>query len=326
MSRSWWGRANGFYWRIVAGWFIISLAACASQMTTEVPTRTSAGSLTPYVTPSPSTTPTYSVPEVETPPPLPSPTPLTHTVVSGETLIGIATRYGTTLQALLIANPNIDPQFLPVGAELVIPLGEEQASLPEPTPIPLLVRKPVCYPTLDEGQWCFVLVENNQEQAVENISVRFLLRDIEGNLLTEASAFGLLNKVDAGLAMPIGVYFSPPVAKQVFPEGYLLTALPVPTEDERYLPLKIAIEKRSVSDDGLFAQVEGSLSLGEEDTSAETIWLLAVAYDSQGYVVGFRRWEAPQGLDPGEQIRFTIGVYSLGGVIGRVELLGEARR
>ena len=69
------------------------------------------------------------LPEVgpeETPEPQPdaSPNPgckTTHTVKSGDTLYMIAKMHKITLDALMNANPNIDPYNLQVGTELCIP-------------------------------------------------------------------------------------------------------------------------------------------------------------------------------------------------------------
>jgi LysM repeat protein len=47
----------------------------------------------------------------------------THTVRAGETLIGIAKRFGTTVRALQAANAIRDPDLVPVGKALKIPAG-----------------------------------------------------------------------------------------------------------------------------------------------------------------------------------------------------------
>jgi LysM repeat protein len=45
----------------------------------------------------------------------------TYTVVSGDTLGGIAVAHGTTLEALEAANPGITPDNLPIGTVLKLP-------------------------------------------------------------------------------------------------------------------------------------------------------------------------------------------------------------
>ncbi len=53
-----------------------------------------------------------------------------YTVLAGETLYGIARRYGVVVQALIAANPGINPQALQVGQRICIPAG------PSPQPCP----------------------------------------------------------------------------------------------------------------------------------------------------------------------------------------------
>ncbi len=46
-----------------------------------------------------------------------------YTVRSGDTLYLIATRFGVTLQALLAANPGVDPNSLAIGQQICVPTG-----------------------------------------------------------------------------------------------------------------------------------------------------------------------------------------------------------
>ena len=56
---------------------------------------------------------------------------------------------------------------------------------------------------------------------------------------------------------------------------------------------------------------------GGEQTAE--VWVLAMAYDAEGNVVGVRRWE---GLG---ETQFDFWVFSLGPEIAEVKLLVEAR-
>ena len=82
---------------------------------------------TPAPTPTPTPAPTVSPTDAPTTTPSatptksPAPTPLTHRVVSGETLSGIAARYGVTLAALEKANKITTPNLIIAGQVLVIP-------------------------------------------------------------------------------------------------------------------------------------------------------------------------------------------------------------
>jgi LysM repeat protein len=64
-----------------------------------------------------------------TPPAVPA--PLVHVVRGGDTLWDIAIRYGTTVQALVVANRLSNPSFIRVGQAITIPTS---ASAPSPAP------------------------------------------------------------------------------------------------------------------------------------------------------------------------------------------------
>ena len=254
--------------------------------------------------------------------PAPSPTPFIHVVVTGETMLGIALRYGITLQALQAANPEVDPQFLSVDAQLIIPLGDEiQAEIPNPTAVNMDWSGPTCYPTGEGGHFCFLLVENNLFVSVENMSAWIGLYEENGTLATSALAVGPLNILWPGEAMPLIAYFHPPLPSAINPHGELLTAVEVPEGDSRYLDWQIVDLKVEVKGELLSeAWVTGMFEPPSETISPSQIWILVVAYDRLGQVVGVRKIETS-----GDQV-FNMIVYSLGGAIERVEILTEVRR
>jgi LysM domain len=79
---------------------------------------------TPIPTPTPTASPTIapSLRPSTSPTRTPAPTPVTHRVVTGETLSGIAAQYGVTLAALEKANGITNPGLIKVGQVLVIPV------------------------------------------------------------------------------------------------------------------------------------------------------------------------------------------------------------
>ena len=93
----------------------------------------------PRATPRPvaTTTPVPDTPEptpVEAAEPTPAPEPepeqpadegptvIEYTVVEGDTLLGIALDFDTTLDAILEANPGLDPDTLQIGQIILVPL------------------------------------------------------------------------------------------------------------------------------------------------------------------------------------------------------------
>ena len=105
---------------------------------TSTPTETSTPTATATITPSPTVTPT----ETATPTVTLTPTasgPFVYTVVEGDTLFGIAERFGVDL-LILIAINNLEPdQPIDLGDELTIPGPDTE--LPTTTPVPLSVRR-----------------------------------------------------------------------------------------------------------------------------------------------------------------------------------------
>jgi LysM repeat protein len=86
-----------------------------------------AGSGVPSVSPTPSSTSTPSFP--------PAVNTITITVQRGETLYGIATRYGTTVETLAALNNITNPNLIPAGTQLRVPVSG--GTVPPPsTPVP----------------------------------------------------------------------------------------------------------------------------------------------------------------------------------------------
>ncbi len=90
-----------------------SPSASASASATAEPSPSPEPSLSP--TPAPTPAPTAG------PTPTPAPTPLTYIVQSGDTLNEIATRFGTTAQAIMSAN-GLTSDIIQVGQVLIIPI------------------------------------------------------------------------------------------------------------------------------------------------------------------------------------------------------------
>ena len=302
---------------------VLGLAACGTGSDLEPAAQTPRGGPRPYLTATSSRTPTPWLAAVESA--LPTPTPLTYTVVYGDTLIGIAGRFGISLEELMAANPGIQPNALSVGTVLFIPVGGSISDEPTPTPVPLAVQQARCYPTPDGGLWCFVLVQNDYAETLENLLVQVTLLDAAGQTAAAATAYAPLNILPPGKSMPLAVFFQPPIAPDLQPRVQLLTAIRLLPGDTRYLPAFLGSTLVDVDWSGRTAQVTGRVMLPAESAAANLVWVVGVAYDEAGNVVGLRRWEATSSLQPGGGLPFEFIVSSLGSPIARVELLVEAR-
>lgn len=310
--------------RLILFMVVIMAAAC-----TPVPvTVTSpAAALHAYSTITPSVTPDVLaglVVSAETP--LPSPTPAQYAIRAGDTLSQIAERFRITLDALLAANPGVDPNALRVGEPLLIPASPaDGAAQPSPTPVPFPVTQIACHPTTDGGVWCFVLVDNDTPETLENVTARVTLTDASGSAIDSRTALMPLDILAPGSSLPLSVFFPPPLPLDVQPRVEILTAIAILAGDQRYLPAQIQNTATHVSWSGRSAQAHGDVLLPDDSPSASVIWVAAVAYDASGNVVGWRRWESAAGVAAGSSLSFDLLVSSVAGAIDRVDFEVEAR-
>jgi hypothetical protein len=254
-------------------------------------------------------------------------------------MFGIALRYGVTLEELKAANPDVNPNFLSVGAVLVIPQSRTPQPSAEPvasTPAPVELSPVHCTPEQDGGAWCFLQAYNPQNTALESVSAMVRLTDEKAQKILTRPAYLLLDRLPAGESLPLQVYFPPEdtaqLSRPLLAGADLLTALPG-AEDGRYLPLKLDKQVVKISEDGLSASAGLEVSLGLENSKAARLWVLAVAYDAQGNVIGARRWENGSAdssvsggpLVSGETQSVSFSVYSIAGPIDHVAIFAEAR-
>jgi LysM repeat protein len=310
--------------RVILMTFCLLTAACAPAAPGATPI---AITLRPYLTITPSRTasqPTGLV--VSQPVALPSPTPFTYAVRSGDTLSQIAEQFRVTLDSLLAANPDVDPNALQVGRSLKIPSSPaDPAGEATPTPLPLPVEQIACHRLLDGSVWCFVLVHNDTADRIENVSAAVSLVEPGGKSVAARTTLLPLNILESNHSLPLSVFFPPPVPEGVLPQIQVLTASPVLANDERYLSAQIQGTSAQVALSGLYAQVTGELLLPATSKAASSVRIAAVAYDASGNVVGVRRWEGSAGLAAGGTLPFSFMVSSVAGRIDRVEYAVEAR-
>jgi len=258
--------------------------------------------------------------------PLASPTPFTYTVKAGDTIGSIALKYGVSMDALQAANPEISPNSLSIGQVIKIPSNPENPSgEPTPSPAPFTVQQIGCYPTADQGTWCFVLVHNDFPDFLENVSAQITLVDGDNATLVSQTALLPLNILPPNTSLPITVFFPPEIPDNMKPQVQILTAFRLLPGDERYLPASINNTLVQVDADGRSARLTGHVFLAPDVKNASQVWVAATAYDEAGRVVGVRRWEWDDGLAAGGSIPFDFMLYSIGGKISSVDFAVEAR-
>ncbi len=316
---------------------ILLLVACQAESPSLTPssTQTQDSTLRPYPsgTPTPTPLPTdYSSP---TPSPTitPTPTPVYYEILLGDDMYSIAFRFQVSPEAIMTANPDVDPRAMKVGTKLLIPITPKPQTSPtatvelSPTATPRYekLQAPDCYPDAQGGLWCFVLIQNREASALENVSGILTLQSEALETPIQITATTPLNVLPAGKALPLIAYFPPPL-----PETYNISAvvdflLPVMPEDDRYLPIQIQEQTITFSEDRKIAKIQANLFLAPELPPADYVWVSITALDSEGRVVAARRWDSPNGLSPGETISFALSVFSMGEAIDEIQILAEAQ-
>jgi LysM repeat protein len=308
--------------------FSFLLASCTSQGITSTPL---SSTLIPFATStrSPiSPTGTLQTPEgvVAAETSLPTPMPFTYTVQRGDTISSIALKFGVSMDDLQAANPEISPSAMSVGQVINIPINPENPSgEPMSTPASFTIQQIECYPTADQGMWCFVLAHNDFPDFVENVSAQVTLVDADNTVIASQTALLPLNILPPNTSLPLTVFFPPEVPSDAKPQVQVLTAIRLLPNDERYLPATINNTLVQINADGRSARVNGQVLLPADTNAASQVWVVGTAYDEVGHVVGVRRWESNAGLSSGGSLPFEFMVSSLGGRIKRVTFAVEAR-
>ncbi len=297
------------------------LSGCSQATIQVTPTVTPKGVLTPYRTPTPSPLiPTETIQVTIPVTPTPTPTPFIYIVKHDDTMLGIAFQFGIKLEDLQAANPTVDPHYMGDGQQLIIPISEEITEiLPTPTAVALQVDQPRCYQGGDGGAWCIMALHNDQETSLENLSAWIGLYNEAGEIIISQTAYAPLNILTPGTTIPIMAYFAPPLPDEFQARGEVLSALALAMNDQRYLNSQIMVDKVEINTDGGGATVRGEVVLPVNSTPPSQLWVLAVAYDVDGNIVGARKWKSA-----GEK-EFEFTVFSVAGAIDHIGMLSEAR-
>lgn len=303
---------------------IFVLASCSVDAEQQRP-RPLAGPLQPYQSPVPSSTPLPPT-AIATAIPSPTATPFIYIVAQGDTMLDIAFQLGISPENLAAANPDLSPSAMSVGQELRIPEPSEVPSV-EATPVPVdvSIAEPNCFATITQGLWCFALVTNPHDVALENISAEIKLSHEEGDVTTKSKmAFLPLGVLGSGESLPLFVFF-PNVDASVQPSAQLMTAMKVPADDERFIYPILRNTLTQVDWSGRSAHVSGEVFIPPATGDVDQVWVAATAFDELGHVVGVRRWEFGDTVVAGASANFQITVASLGPEIVAISLGVEAK-
>jgi LysM repeat protein len=304
---------------------LVMISGCTTVQTIDTPT-----SINPdptelvTFTPTSSSTPSLTITPVPVYPH--TPTPILYTVVLNDTLTGIAAKFNITLQELLAANPSADSQALTVGTTLTIPTGQELSNSPTVTPLPVTIQQKNCFPNQDGSLWCLVLLKNDSSAPLQNLSVLINLQSSDQTIFNSQAAYAPLDVLPPGLSLVVSTLFQKPIPVDFQILAQILSASHLANFDNLYLPISLQNSLVQIDWGGLSARVRGEAILGGSAAEARRVWILGVAYDEAGNVIGFRRWESNSPLSTGESLSFDFLVASLGPEIDHVDLILEAAK
>ncbi len=299
---------------------IFLMTACAPASTKNIPSNLPE----PYFTSTPSLTaaPNVIVMDVT---PIPTSTPFIYTIKSGDTFSTLAEQFKISQDELRAANPDVSPNSMTIGATLIIPESsatKADGSTPTPVPAASRVTQTVCHPSASGGLWCFALIQNGTTDFLENVSAQITLLDEGNNVLASQTAFMPLNIIAPTSSLPVYVFFAGEFPANVSIQVQVLSANQLPSNNQRYLAATIQNAVAQIN--GRSAQLSGQILLPAESKAATVVWVAAVAFDSQGRVVGLKRWEGGA-IQPGGNLSFSFFVSSLGSAVDAVEFFIEAR-
>jgi len=276
----------------------------------------------PYLTSTPSLTAAPNVIVIDATS-VPTPTPFIYTIKAGDTFSKLAEQFNISQGELRVANPNVSPNSMPIGATLIIPdTSAAQAGASTPTPVPAPVTQTVCHPSADGGLWCFALIQNDSIELLENVSAQITLTDGGGNVLASQTAFTPLDIIAPNSSLPVYVFFAGKFPVDVNIQVQVLSANQLPVNNTYYL--QAVIQSSVAQINGRSAQLSGQIFLPANSKVAEQVWVAAVAYDKDSRVVGLKRWQGGA-LQPGGNLSFSFLVSSLGPAIDAVEFFVEAK-
>ncbi len=297
------------------------VAGCARQAAGSLSTAT----LAVWMTPTPSATAAALPVELATStPPPPSPTPFTYIVRESDTLIGIAFRFGVTLEALRAANPQVDERFLSIGQSLVIPLAA--ASAPEAaaaTPYPLPIDAPRCYLQLGGSAWCVSGVHNPSQVPVTSILVEFTVYDAQGRGIVTSQVTPPLERLPSGATLPVALLVGSGLTQAPHAEVRLVRAAAIADAAQGGLPVEILDGVPQLLESGLQVNLRARLS-PEATAAAGGMRALLVLYNSQDHIVGWHALDLEGAWAIGEVRELRLRAYTLGEAIARHEVILEA--
>jgi murein DD-endopeptidase MepM/ murein hydrolase activator NlpD len=211
-------------------------------------------------------------------------------VQPGDTLLKIAIQFDRSTDVIQEANGIVDPRFLQIGQELVIPppqLDPESPPTPTPTPPPLTVQAVNFLQTAQGDLWSLGEVNNPGAEPLTEVVIEAALFDGAGALLARGAAFTQLDVVLPDQPVPFSIQFDTPPDE--FAQYHVVAVSGVPLSGQSRYYFDLAAEDVSGAPEGFTSyRLTGNLrNTGPAD--AELIRLVAAVYDAQNRLLAQRQ-------------------------------------
>ncbi len=310
------------------------LATACGQVITLAPTPTPEPTATLAVAVEVATLPPTSTPAPYTPAPTPTPTitptPVVHTILGGESLLGVAGQYGVSVAALQDANGILDPRFLQVGQQLVIPRPEEveevtdENSTPTPTPLAVEVQNAYFSESNVGGLWVLGEAFNPGADALEQVRVGVSLLDASDAEIARVEGLVALDLIDPGKRSPFAVTFGEDPGK--FERYRVFATHAVQAHVGSYYRDLEVVDVKAQGERYASYTVTGTVrNTGPEDAVA--VQVVLTAYDPLGRVIAMRKVTPEYNVIPrGGESKFTAVLAPVGGPAERFDAVAQGRR
>ncbi|HSG17475.1 MAG TPA: FxLYD domain-containing protein [Anaerolineae bacterium] len=239
--------------------------------------------------------------------------PVTYVVQSGDTLVDIAAANGVTLSELLALNPDIQPELLMIGQQILLPplpTIEPPEILATNQAITLEISGPTIYGSVGGGVWVLGEVRNAGSHTVELIQVEVILLDQDEAILAEEMVWVTPVTLPTGGKAPFGLLFPMFDAAQTTARVALAAGRPAYELGSRYLDLAVSGAEVTIGRNPI--EVTGQLDNVGGQTAGQ-ISIITTFYDDQGNVTGFHEKRLDSALAPGENVPFRFVALPPGG-------------
>lgn len=242
------------------------------------------------------------------PPPTatPSPTPIVYEIQAGDTLLEIALQRGVTVAEIEALNPNVQPERLQVGQQIVLPQLTTAVLLTNrATPIPpsLTIAQLHMQQMPNGGAWVIGELTNDGAAAAEGVAVLVSLLGPTGDVAASQTVWSPASIVPPQTSVPFGVLF-PSAPEDAQPSVQIAAGQTVVDVGSRYNELVVVEDTVTIAAGLLVGEVE---NVGAE--TVKEIRLIATGYGENGRLVNFRQRTLPDELlAAGKRTTFQMNI------------------